>query len=57
MNIVRLFSGAFLIPYLIMMVLCGLPMYYMEVAIGQYFSSGPIQASRAMAPAFAGESD
>lgn len=47
-------GGAFLIPYLIMMVLCGLPMYYMEVSIGQYFSRGPVQSWRAISPLFAG---
>eukprot|EP00794_Sanderia_malayensis_P003630 gene3630-4144_t len=47
-------GGAFLIPYLIMMILCGLPMYYLEVSIGQYYSRGPIQTWRAMCPLFTG---
>eukprot|EP00795_Rhopilema_esculentum_P014349 gene14349-5394_t len=47
-------GGAFLVPYLIMMVLCGLPMYYLEISIGQYFSKGPIQSWRAICPLFAG---
>lgn len=47
-------GGAFLIPYLIMMFFCGLPVYYLEVSIGQYFSKGPIQTWRAISPLFAG---
>jgi len=29
-------TGAFLIPFFIFMVLCGLPLYYIEVALGQF---------------------
>lgn len=34
------FTGAFLIPYLVMLFLEGMPVLYLELAIGQYFRSG-----------------
>ncbi|XP_078332547.1 sodium- and chloride-dependent glycine transporter 2-like isoform X2 [Crassostrea virginica] len=39
-------GGAFLIPYTIMLGLVGLPLFYMEVALGQYASLGPISIWR-----------
>ncbi|KAL5007638.1 hypothetical protein ScPMuIL_016444 [Solemya velum] len=35
-------GGAFLIPYTIMLALVGLPLFYMELAFGQFASLGPI---------------
>uniref|UniRef100_T1IYR7 Transporter n=1 Tax=Strigamia maritima TaxID=126957 RepID=T1IYR7_STRMM len=35
-------GGAFLIPYLIMLILAGKPMYFMELAFGQFASKGPL---------------
>jgi SNF family Na+-dependent transporter len=37
-----LILGAFLIPYLIMLALAGKPMYFLELAIGQFGGVGPI---------------
>ncbi|KAJ8297499.1 hypothetical protein KUTeg_024030 [Tegillarca granosa] len=34
-------GGAFLVPYVIMLTLIGLPIFYMELAIGQFASYGP----------------
>ena len=50
-------QGAFLIPYLIMLVLCGMPMFYMELAVGQYFSLGPIGTWGAICPLFQGKNE
>ncbi|CAG2181202.1 unnamed protein product, partial [Oppiella nova] len=35
-------GGAFLIPYLIMLTLAGKPMYFMELAFGQFGGTGPL---------------
>ena len=35
-------SGAFLIPYVLMLALVGLPLFFMELAFGQFASLGPI---------------
>ncbi|XP_014669616.1 PREDICTED: sodium- and chloride-dependent glycine transporter 1-like [Priapulus caudatus] len=35
-------GGAFLIPYLIALAVCGLPLFFLEVAIGQFSGSGGI---------------
>ncbi|KAJ1524970.1 hypothetical protein ONE63_009822 [Megalurothrips usitatus] len=35
-------GGAFLIPYLIMMALAGKPMYFLELAMGQFGGVGPL---------------
>ena len=32
----RLMQGTFLIPYLLCLLLCGLPLYFMEMLLGQY---------------------
>ena len=34
------FQGAFLVPYLLMFLLGGLPLFYLELALGQYQRSG-----------------
>ncbi|XP_060688334.1 sodium- and chloride-dependent neutral and basic amino acid transporter B(0+)-like [Hemiscyllium ocellatum] len=41
-------GGAFLIPYIIMMAIAGLPMFFMESALGQFASLGPVQVWKAV---------
>ena len=47
-------GGAFLIPYMIMLVLCGIPLLYMELAVGQYTRRGPIGALGKLCPLLKG---
>ncbi|XP_071944818.1 uncharacterized protein [Antedon mediterranea] len=46
-------GGAFLIPYATMLLLAGLPMFFMELCLGQYSSSGPATVWR-ISPMFRG---
>lgn len=41
-NVYKSGGGAFLIPYTIMLLLCGIPLLFMELAVGQYTRRGPI---------------
>ncbi|XP_076594330.1 sodium- and chloride-dependent transporter XTRP3 [Chaetodon auriga] len=47
-------GGGFLIPYLIMLVLEGVPLFYLELAIGQKMSLGSIGAWTAISPYLGG---
>ncbi|KAF8790807.1 sodium- and chloride-dependent glycine transporter 1-like [Argiope bruennichi] len=35
-------GGAFLVPYLLFLVVCGMPLFFMEMSFGQFASLGPI---------------
>lgn len=48
-----LFSGAFLIPYTLMLALAGLPLFFMECSLGQFASLGPVSVWRIL-PLFQG---
>jgi len=47
-------GGAFLLPYLVMLLLCGIPLLYMELAVGQYTRRGPIGALGQLCPILKG---
>ncbi len=46
--------GAFLIPYLIMLCLAGIPIFLLEVSLGQFASQGPVSVWKAI-PALQGK--
>ncbi|KAJ1165987.1 hypothetical protein NDU88_006400, partial [Pleurodeles waltl] len=45
---------AFLIPYLIFLFTCGIPLFVLEISIGQYTSQGTITCWRRLCPIFEG---
>ncbi|XP_038676714.1 sodium- and chloride-dependent GABA transporter 1-like isoform X1 [Scyliorhinus canicula] len=47
-------GGAFLIPYLIMLLLCGIPLLLMEFTIGQFTCLGPVHALAKLCPLLKG---
>lgn len=47
-------GGAFLIPFLIMVLLVGMPLFFAELVIGQYSGLGPIKAFAFLTPLFKG---
>ncbi|CAL7937509.1 unnamed protein product [Xylocopa violacea] len=47
-------GGAFLIPFVLMLITMGLPIFFLELAIGQYSGLGPNKAFGRMAPALHG---
>ncbi|XP_069668655.1 sodium- and chloride-dependent glycine transporter 2-like isoform X2 [Periplaneta americana] len=47
-------SSAFLVPYIIMLFTMGLPIFFLELVVGQYSGLGPNKAFQRMAPIFHG---
>lgn len=47
-------GGAFLIPYFLMLVFLGLPLFYMELALGQFHRKGAIAIWGRLCPMFTG---
>ncbi len=47
-------GGAFLVPYLIALVLVGVPMLMLELAVGQKMQQGAIGSYRKLHPSFGG---
>lgn len=44
------YSGAFLVPYLVFVVTCGVPLFLLETSIGQYTQEGGITSWRKLCP-------
>lgn len=47
--------GAFLVPYFVMVLVIGLPIFFAELFVGQYSGLGPILAYGRLAPFFQGK--
>ncbi|XP_060936566.1 sodium- and chloride-dependent GABA transporter 2-like [Limanda limanda] len=47
-------GGAFLIPYMIFLFTCGVPVFFLETALGQFTSQGGITCWRKISPLFEG---
>uniref|UniRef100_A0A672YPI4 Transporter n=1 Tax=Sphaeramia orbicularis TaxID=375764 RepID=A0A672YPI4_9TELE len=47
-------GGAFLVPYVLFLLACGIPMFLLETAMGQYTSQGCITCWRHFCPLFEG---
>ncbi|CAL8386011.1 unnamed protein product [Gadus morhua 'NCC'] len=47
-------GGVFFIPYFVFLFFCGIPLFFLETAMGQYTSEGGVTAWRKMCPMFQG---
>nr|XP_040030089.1 LOW QUALITY PROTEIN: sodium- and chloride-dependent betaine transporter-like [Gasterosteus aculeatus aculeatus] len=47
-------GGIFFIPYFVFLFFCGIPVFFLETAMGQYTSEGGVTAWRKMCPMFQG---
>ncbi|XP_029017878.1 sodium- and chloride-dependent GABA transporter 2-like isoform X2 [Betta splendens] len=47
-------GGVFFIPYFVFLFFCGIPMFFLETALGQYTSQGGVTAWRKICPMFQG---
>jgi solute carrier family 6 GABA transporter-like protein 6/8/11/12/13 len=47
-------GGSFVLPCFIMLVLVGIPLVFMELALGQFSACGPTKLFGRMAPIFGG---
>lgn len=54
-TLMHLCAGAFLIPYILMAIFGGVPLFYMELALGQFHRTGAISIWKHICPIFKGK--
>lgn len=47
-------GGAFLIPYIIILIIVGRPLYFLEMSLGQFCSKGNVKTFQSLGPAMTG---
>lgn len=47
-------GGVFFVPYFVFLIFCGIPVFFLETALGQYTSEGGVTAWRKICPMFEG---
>ena len=50
-----LYPGAFLVPYLLCLLLAGMPVFLMEMSIGQMMQTNAVKAWKRICPLFGGK--
>ena len=53
-SFILFFTGAFLIVYFIAMIFCGIPIFFQEVAMGQYLGAGGMTLVSQLCPMLKG---
>ncbi|MGH0167380.1 UNVERIFIED_CONTAM: hypothetical protein FKN15_052117 [Acipenser sinensis] len=53
-NVISCNNWAFIIPYVVMLFLCGIPLLFLEFSIGQYMRLGPVHAMAKICPLLKG---